>query len=143
MVVGVRGGCSGSKGGWWVAGVLRVHVDVLVALGWFRWAGRCRVPWWVRGRLWCDVGGCGGGFLRWGPVAFWGALVVSWRPADRDRGGVCGARSGSVDFWVMHGMVMDETLHVFPGGGVGELFRVCQQEAFAVYHLACCSEECF
>ena len=26
-----------------------------------------------------------------------------------------------MDVWVMHGMVMDETLHVFPGGGVGEL----------------------
>ena len=40
-------------------------------------------------------------------------------------GNVCGARSGLVDVWVMHGMVMDETLHVFPGGGVGELLRVC------------------
>ena len=39
--------------------------------------------------------------------------------------GVCGARSGLVDVWVMYGMVMDETLHVFPGGGVGELLRVC------------------
>ena len=60
-----------------------------------------------------------------------------------EMGGVCGARSGSVDFWVMHGMVMDETLHVFPGGGVRELFRVCQQEVFAVYHLGCCSADCF
>ena len=42
-----------------------------------------------------------------------------------EMGGVCGARSGLVDVWVMHGLVMDETLHVFPGGGVGELFRVC------------------
>ena len=40
-------------------------------------------------------------------------------------GGVCGVRSGLVDVWVMHGMVMDETLHVFPGNGVGELFCVC------------------
>ena len=39
--------------------------------------------------------------------------------------GVCEARGRLVDFWVMHGMVMDETLHVFHGGGVGELFRVC------------------
>ena len=58
-------------------------------------------------------------------------------------GGVCGARSGSVDFWVMHGMVMDETLHVFPGGGVRELFRVCQQGVFAVYHLGRCCADCF
>ena len=42
-----------------------------------------------------------------------------------EMGGVCGARSGLVDVWVMHRMVMDEMLHVFPGGGVGELFRVC------------------
>ena len=40
-------------------------------------------------------------------------------------GGVCEARSGLVDVWVMHGMVMDETLHVFPCGGVGELFLLC------------------
>ena len=30
-----------------------------------------------------------------------------------------------MDVWVMHGMVMGETLRVFPGGGVGELLRVC------------------
>ena len=58
-------------------------------------------------------------------------------------GGMCGARSGLVDFWVMHGMVMDETLHVFPGGEVGELFRVCQQEVLAVYNLGRCSADCF
>ena len=40
---------------------------------------------------------------------------MSCRPADGDGGGVCGARNGLVDFWVMHGMVMDEKLHVFPG----------------------------
>ena len=57
-------------------------------------------------------------------------------------GGVCGARSRLVDFWVMHGMVMDELQHVFPGDGVGELLRVCQQEAFAVYHLGRCSADC-
>ena len=43
----------------------------------------------------------------------------------------------------MHGMVMDESLHVFPGGGVGEVFRLCQQEVFAVYHLGRCSANCF
>ena len=98
------------RAGWvgWVAGVLRVCVDVWIAL----------VGSWVRGGL-------------------WGAFVVSWRPADGDGGGVCGARSGLVDIWVMHGMVMDETLHVFPGGGVDELFNVCQQEVFAV-EVRCC-----
>ena len=43
----------------------------------------------------------------------------------------------------MHGMVMDETLQVFPGCGVGELFRVCQQEVFAVYYLGRCSADSF
>ena len=42
-----------------------------------------------------------------------------------EMGGACRARSGLVDVWVMHGVVMDETLHVFPGCGVGELLRVC------------------
>ena len=42
-----------------------------------------------------------------------------------EMGGACGARSGLVDLWGMHSMVLDETLHVFPGGGVGELLRVC------------------
>ena len=28
-----------------------------------------------------------------------------------------------MDFWVMHGMAMDENPHVFPGGGVGELYH--------------------
>ena len=40
-------------------------------------------------------------------------------------GGMCGARGRLVDFWVMHGMVTDETLHVFSGSRVDELFRVC------------------
>ena len=30
-----------------------------------------------------------------------------------EMGAVCGTQSGLVDVWVMHGMVMDETLHVF------------------------------
>ena len=58
-------------------------------------------------------------------------------------GGVCGARITLLDFWVMHGMVLDETLHVFPRGWVGELFPVCQQEVLAVYHLGPCSADCF
>ena len=39
--------------------------------------------------------------------------------------GACGARGGLLDVWVMHGMVMDETLHGYPGGGVGEFFALC------------------
>ena len=42
-----------------------------------------------------------------------------------EMGGVCGARSGLADVWVMHPMVMGETPHVFPGGWVGELLCVC------------------
>ena len=64
------------------------------------------------------MGACGGG------VAFWG-LWWCLGGLQTEMGGVCGAQNRLVDFWVMHGMVMDETQHVFPGGGVDELFRVC------------------
>ena len=96
----VRGGCAG-----WAAGVLRVYVDGWLALAGFGRTGRCRVASWVRD----------------GSRALWWCLGDLWM----ETGGACGARSGLVDVWVMHGMVMDETLHVFPGGRVGELFRVC------------------
>ena len=78
MVVVVRGGCPGSGGGWagWVAGVLRVHVNVWLALVGLGRAGRCRVASRVRSGL-------------------WGAVVVSWRPADADGGRVRGAEWGS------------------------------------------------
>ena len=74
MVAGVRGGCPGSGGGWagWVAGVLRVYVDVWLALVGLGRAGRCRVASWVRDGL-------------------SGAVVVSWRPADGGGGCVQGA----------------------------------------------------
>ena len=98
MVVGVRRECSaGSRGGLagWAGGVLRIRVHEWVALGGFGLAGRCRVASWVRGGLWGAMGGCGWGVLRWGPAAFWGALVVSWRPVDGDWGGVWGAEQVS------------------------------------------------
>ena len=106
MVAGVRG-VARVRGGWagWVAGILRVYVDVWLALVELGRAGRCWVASSVRDGL-------------------RGAVAVSWRPAN-EMGGACGARSGLADVWVMHAMVMDETLHVFPGGGVGELLRVC------------------
>ena len=74
MVVGVRGGVPRVRGGWagWIAGVLRVHVDVWLALAGVGQAGRCRVASWVRGGL-------------------LGAVVVSWRPAAGDGGRVRGA----------------------------------------------------
>ena len=74
MVAGVRGGCPRSGGGWagWAAGVLRVYVDVWLALVGLRRAGRCRVASQVRD----------------GPR---GAVVVSWRPADGNGGRVRGA----------------------------------------------------
>ena len=64
MVVGVRAGCPGSGGGraGWVAGVLRVHVDVWLALVGLGRAGQCKV-----------------------------VLVVSAKPADGDGGRVRGA----------------------------------------------------
>ena len=65
MVAGMRGGYPGSRGGCtgWVTGVLCVYVDVCLALVGLGRAGRCRVAYWVRDGL-------------------WGAVVVSWRPAD-------------------------------------------------------------
>ena len=96
MMAGVRGGCPGS--------CASTSMD-----GW---------PW---------LGSAGLGGAGWllgcetGLGALWWCLGDLWM----ETGGACGVRSGLVDVWVMHGMVMDETLHVFPGGGVGELFRVC------------------
>ena len=100
MVAGVMGGLPQVRGGWagWVAGVLRVYVNVWLALVGLGRAGWCWVGSWVKDGL---------------------------EGLRMEMGGACGARSGSADVWVMHGMVMDETLHVFPGGGVGELLRVC------------------
>ena len=74
MVAGVRGGCPGFQGGWagWVAGVLRVYVDVWLALVGLGRAGWCLVASWV------------GDGLQ-------GAVVVFWRPADGDAGRVRGA----------------------------------------------------
>ena len=74
MVAGVRGGCPRSGGGWagWAAGVLRVYVDVSLALVGLGRTRRCRVASWV----------------SYGPR---GAVVVSWRPADGDGGRVRGA----------------------------------------------------
>ena len=65
MVAGVRGGCPGSGGGWagWAAGVLRVYVDVWLALVGLGRAGLCLVA----------------SLVRDGPR---GAVVVSWRPPD-------------------------------------------------------------
>ena len=74
MVAGVWGGApaSGGGGAGWVSGVLRVYVDVWLAL-----LGL--------GRAWrCQVASCVGDGLR-------GAVVVSWRPADGDGGRVRGA----------------------------------------------------
>ena len=74
MVVGVRGGVPWVRGGSaaWAAGVLRVYVDVWLALVGLGPAGRCRVASTVRDGL-------------------RGAVVVSWRPADGDGGRVRGA----------------------------------------------------
>ena len=91
MVVGVREGWSGSGSGAWLGGLLGSCASTSMygwPLGGLGWAGRCRVAPWVRGDLWDAVGAGGGGVLRWGLLAFWGALVVSWRPADGD-GGAC------------------------------------------------------
>ena len=145
MVVSVRGGgCSGS-GRAWRGGLLGsctsrsmyrwlwVGLAGLGGAGWPRgWEVGSGVPW-----VLVAGGSCDGACRSYG-VLWWciGRLQMKM-------GGVCGARGGLVDLWVMHGMVMDETVHLFRGGGVHDLFRVCQQEVFAVYHLARCSADCF
>ena len=73
MVAGVRGGVLRVRGGWagWAAGVLRVYVDVWLALAGLGRTGRCRVASWVRD-------------------GSRGAVVVPWRPVDGDGGRVRG-----------------------------------------------------
>ena len=107
MVVGVRGGCSGSGGGG--LGGLPGSCASTSMYGW-PWSGSA------------GLGGAGR-LLGW-EMGF-GMLWWCLGGVRMEMRGVCGARSGLVDVWVTHGMVMDETRHVFPGGGVGELFRVC------------------
>ena len=51
-----------------------------------------------------------------------------------EMGSACGLLSRLMHIWVMYGMVMYDTQHVFPGGGVGESFLLCQQEVFAMCH---------
>ena len=103
MVAGVRGGCSGSGGGG-LGGLLGSCASTST-YGW----------------PWLGSAGLGGAGWLLGSGALWWCLGG----LRMEMGGACGARSGLVDVWVMHGMVMDETLHVFPGGGVGELLRAC------------------
>ena len=72
------GRCEGEvprvQGGWagWAAGVLRIYVEVWLALVGLGPAGRCRVASWVGEGL-------------------WGAGVMSWRPVDGGGGRVRGA----------------------------------------------------
>ena len=62
-------------------------------------------------------GSCGGHSSG----AHWWCLGGLWR----EMVGVCEAWGTLVHLWVMHSMAIDETQHVFPGGGVGDLFPVC------------------
>ena len=67
--------------------------------------GDRRVVLGCHGCLWRG-GSCGGyssGVRWWCLGGLWMEMV-----------GVCGARSRLVDLWVMHGILMDETQHVFP-----------------------------
>ena len=93
MVVGVRGGSSGSRRAW--RGGLPGSCTLTSMYGW-PWAalaglGVAEWPRGMTGGLWGAVGACGGGVLWWGLLAFCGALVLSWRPADGDGGRVKGA----------------------------------------------------
>ena len=106
MVAGVRAGCPRSGGG---------GLDGL--------PGSCASTS-TYGWSWFGSAGLGGaGWLLGWEMGLW-ALWWCLGGLPMGMGGAC-RRSGLVDVWVMHGMVMDETLHVSPGGGVGELLRVC------------------
>ena len=116
-----RGGLSRSSASKSMCGWSWAGMTGLGGAGWFR--GREMVGPGVS-RVLVAGGSCGGFSSR----VLWWCLGGLWT----EMGGMCGARSRLVDLWVMHGMVMDETQHVFLGGGVGELLSVCQQEALAV-----------
>ena len=100
MVAGGGGGAPGPGGG-----------------GLDGWPGSCASTS-TYGWPWLGSAGLGsaGWLLGWemGFRVLWRCL----RGLRMEMGGACGDRSGLADIWVMHGMVMDETLHVFPGGGV-------------------------
>ena len=109
-----RGGLSRSGASTSMCACSSVGVAGLSGVGWSRGPeaggpGVSQVPV-VRGP-------CGGRSSG----ARWWCLGGLWM----EMGGVCGLLSRLVHIWVMYGMVMDETHHVFPGGGVGELLRVC------------------
>ena len=76
---------------------------------------------------WPWLGSAGLGGARWLLGCEMGFRALWWCLGGlrMGMGGACGAQSWLADVWVMHGMVMDETLHVFPGGGVCELLSVC------------------
>ena len=59
-------------------------------------------------------GGCSSGVICWCLGSLW-----------TEMGCRCGARRRLADRLVMHGMVMDEMHHVFPGGGFSRLLGVC------------------
>ena len=107
MVAGVRGGCPGSGLG---------GLDGL--------PGSCASTS-TYGWPWLGSAGLGGAGWLLGWKTGFRALWLCLGGLQTEMGGACEARGGLVDVSVMHGMVMDETLHVFPGGGVGELHRVC------------------
>ena len=125
MVAGVRGGCPGS-GGVWRGELSRYGASTSMCV--WSWAGLAGLggAWWSRGweaggpgvsRV-LVAGGSRGGCSSW---VLWWCLGGLWTEMGR----VCVALSSLVVLWVMHGMVLHETQHVFPGGGVGELLPVC------------------
>ena len=95
------------------------------------------------GESWLVLG-CHGCLWRGGSCGGCSSRVLWWclRGWQTEMGGVCEARSRLMDLWVMDGMGMDETQHVFPSGGVAELLHVCQQETLVMYHLGCCPADC-
>ena len=138
-----EGGCSGSGNVWW-GGLSRSSASASMcarsSVGMARLGG---AEW----SLGLEAAGSGvsqvlvvrGPCVDRSSGARWWFLGGLWM----DMAGVCGLLSRLVDIWVMNGMVMDETHHLFPGCAFRGLLPVCQQEAFAMHHLGCCPADRF
>ena len=143
MVVGVRGLCPGSGGIWWreppkSGASTLMYVRLSPGLAGLRGAGCSRGRGAGGSRMSQVLMVRGPGDDRFSGARWW-CLAGLWTGI----GGVCGLLNRLVHIWVMYGMVIDELHHVFPGNGVGELPRVCQQEAFAMCHLGRCPADRF
>ena len=143
IVVGSRAGCSGS-GTVWRDGLSRSGASTSMCALFLPCVAGLGGAGWSCAR---EDGGSGVSqvLLMRGPCGdrSSGARWLCLGGLCMEMGGVCGLLSRLVHMLVKCRMVMDETHHVFPGGGVGELLCVCRQEACVMRHLNRCSADRF